>query len=247
VRKSQERNGEKGIGVICVTYILEHLRTRSYLLYAVRGCGSILKKEDLNLFEKLSFRYRMVRIAEKEHLEIMDVDSPITRRGTLKHFEECVDRNGRVVLVFDGEKLIFRCCVQRGEYLEWILGNAYIRIPRASFYIEYCETHPQYRGQGICPWVLFEIRKELGEGKRNLIYIGTDLQNVSSQKGITRVGFRVKETYVLLSFFLMTTKVREKIYFGNRHLVRFPLRIELLRLTQKLIASLFSVLKKLEQ
>jgi hypothetical protein len=181
----------------------------------------------------------MIKIKEKKDLETINADSPIIRKGILQHFEECVEREGTVYLVFDNDKLIFRICIQQGEYFAPILGNAYIKVSEPDSYVEYAETHPNYRGQRIYPWVLSELRKEpCPKGsKQSAIYVGTDMENVSSQKGIARSGFRLKEIYVLSTFLSIAVKLREKIFFGDKKLIQFPLRTKLLKYMRDSITS----------
>jgi hypothetical protein len=220
---------------------LKCIQWRSFLLYCTKGISNV-GNETLKIFEKLSNSYTVLRITEKEDLGIINTISPIIERDTIEHLRECIKKNGRVFLVFDKDRLIFRGCVQRGEYLVPILGDAYIRIPESDFYIEYCQTHPRYRGQRIYPWVLFQIYTELAKYEENTVYIGAYGENLSSQKAIVSAGFEVKESYVLFRVFLITIKIRERIFFGKAHFMRIPLHTSIVKFAQKSVASTFGTL-----
>jgi len=192
------------------------VRSRVYLVYAYDKKRKISTRY-INIFKKLSKRYKLRIIEDASLLSGIDfTKSPIIKKNTIFHFKECLDNKGFVFLVFDGEKLVFRGCVQKSArarpYKSLILGKCYLNIPPNSHYIEYCETHPSYRGQRIFPWALYEICKKLAS---NNIYIATDLENISSQKGIEKCGFVIKEVIAVVSF-LSFAKVLNKVnYFGE--------------------------------
>jgi len=190
-----------------------------YLNYNPHFINHLLQ-DNLMIFKQLSNKYKLIIIKEVEELDSLDALSYMIDESTMSHYRTCVDRNGFIFIVCDKNKLIFRACVQRGKYLAPIIGNAFIKIAESDYYIEACETHIKYRGQRIYPWVLSEIRKELLKKKDNNLYIATDVENVSSRKGIERAGFKLKETYVLLNIFLITYKLYEIVYFGKSKLIQ---------------------------
>ena len=58
-----------------------------------------------------------------------------------------------------------------------------------SHYIFFCHTFSEYRGKNIYPYVLTQICKDV-EKNSGVVLISTDVNNISSQKGIEKAGFR---------------------------------------------------------
>ena len=52
-----------------------------------------------------------------------------------------------------------------------------------------CNTYAEYRGKNIYPFVLSEITKAIGSDDREF-YIMTYANNIASQKGIIKAGFK---------------------------------------------------------
>ncbi len=75
----------------------------------------------------------------------------------------------------------------------WIRKAArYVDIKPGEFWIYECLTSPSARGLGIYPYVLTVIsRDHLRNGGGGFIY--TSEQNVTSQRGILKAGFQLKE------------------------------------------------------
>jgi len=57
-----------------------------------------------------------------------------------------------------------------------------------SYYIFFCHTFSEYRGKNIYPYVLTQICRDV-EKKSGVVFISTDVDNISSQKGIEKAGF----------------------------------------------------------
>jgi len=58
-----------------------------------------------------------------------------------------------------------------------------------SHYIFFCHTFSEYRGKNIYPYVLTQICKDV-EKNSGVAFISTDVDNIPSQKGIEKAGFR---------------------------------------------------------
>ena len=72
----------------------------------------------------------------------------------------------------------------------WAVNNL-VSLKCGQAYILFCQTHDEYRGKGIYPWLLSVLTEHLFEDRHiDVVFINTDVRNVSSQKGIIKVGFR---------------------------------------------------------
>jgi len=58
-----------------------------------------------------------------------------------------------------------------------------------SYYIFFCHTFSEYRGRNIYPYVLTQICKDIVKNS-GVAFISADVDNISSQKGIEKAGFR---------------------------------------------------------
>ena len=64
-----------------------------------------------------------------------------------------------------------------------------LRLNLGQAYIWDCATHPPYQGRGFYPHCLLQARDFASRRGAGRAYIGTDLDNVASIKGILRAGF----------------------------------------------------------
>lgn len=67
--------------------------------------------------------------------------------------------------------------------------NLRVKLLPGEVYVWDCATAPQYRGQGLYSALLAYIIKELRAQSLCRAWIGADLANVASQKGMERAGF----------------------------------------------------------
>jgi len=67
--------------------------------------------------------------------------------------------------------------------------NLRIKLLSGEVYVWDCETAPEYRGKGLYSALLIHILNELRAQNICRAWIGADLNNVASQKGIARAGF----------------------------------------------------------
>lgn len=71
-----------------------------------------------------------------------------------------------------------------------------MRMPPANRYLWDFVTPPRWRGRGIYPWLLQQILLHEAEVER--FWVGHDLDNVASGRGIAKTGFQVVgEVYLL--------------------------------------------------
>jgi len=88
----------------------------------------------------------------------------------------------RIYYVFDNVNSIVHYSVIMPKFYKYKFINR-----RESFLIGPCWTHKKHRGLGIYPSVLGNICRDFQD--KNL-YIFTEVNNISSQKGIEKVGFK---------------------------------------------------------
>ena len=65
-----------------------------------------------------------------------------------------------------------------------------IRLRAGEAYIWDCATLPAYRGQRLYPALLTYMRRALAVAGLRSIWLGTDMDNIPSQKGVALVGFQ---------------------------------------------------------
>ena len=68
--------------------------------------------------------------------------------------------------------------------------NLRIKLPAGEVYIWDCVTATRFRGNGLYSALLSYILAELRTQQISRAWIGADLENIASQKGIARAGFR---------------------------------------------------------
>ncbi len=65
-----------------------------------------------------------------------------------------------------------------------------LRLPPGEAYIWDCATRPEYRQRGLYTALLAFVCSELRQEQVRRAWIGTDLENLVSQRGIARAGFQ---------------------------------------------------------
>ena len=95
-----------------------------------------------------------------------------------------------------------RCYVAQGEskivaygwvsFDEEFIGelNLRLRLLPGEAYIWNCATLPAFRGNHLYSALLTYILEDLRSEKFHRVWIGADLENIASQRGIARAGFR---------------------------------------------------------
>jgi len=111
-----------------------------------------------------------------------------------------------------GEELVSFCWLTD---LKKYCPSPYIRylFPNldAAYYIFYLDTLEKYRGNRLGQYILYYILDK--EIKDNFVYIDTDVSNISAQKCIERVGFKLR--YVISYLRLFQREVYAKKEFIN--------------------------------
>lgn len=112
-------------------------------------------------------------------------------------------KNYEHYIVYAGERLIHYCIVLPKYYRYPFMGDNDIQI--GPFW-----TAEEYRGQGICPFVIHEIVKRY-KSRKKYAHIITRENNVESQRSIMKAGFDIYgygvRTKGLFGIFLIKTGV----------------------------------------
>lgn len=188
--------------------------------------------KNILLYSDIFKKYRYYMITELKYLKKIPLGSPIMRFGVISYFKHCLRTGGMVLLLFDGNSLIFRGCIQKGPYLINFLDRSFIKINNNDLYIELCETHPDYRGQKIYSSILASCRKMASRLNSNL-YIATDETNSSSNKGIMNAGFILEKKVVI-----------EQCLFSNKMITINLHPSQTLELTMSYIPYFIYIFKK---
>lgn len=77
-------------------------------------------------------------------------------------------------------------------------------------YIFFCYTPIEYRGNRLCPYLLYNILDK--EIKEDIVYIDAAVSNISSQKCIERVGFKLEYVLDYLRLFWRDIYFKKIIY-----------------------------------
>ncbi len=89
--------------------------------------------------------------------------------------------------------------------------DLHIRMQTGEAYIWDCATLPAYRGLRLYPALLAYILKVLAEEGLRRIWIGTDEDNVASQKGMALAGFRP-----IIDICIMHTPTARQVWIRER-------------------------------
>ncbi len=81
--------------------------------------------------------------------------------------------------------------------------NLWVRLVPGEAYIWDCFTLPAFRQRGLYSALLAHILAELEHDNECRVWIGADMDNVASQRGIARAGFRPIADMVLARVFAM--------------------------------------------
>ncbi len=124
-------------------------------------------------------------------------------------------RNENVRVAF--ERMIQEGQICVGAYIEGaLIAHAACVLPVKcqgafkiieSAYIHYCYVDPKWRGQGIYPHMLSVIIQNVFE-EHNVkkVSITTSQGNISSQRGLSKVGFRFVKRYVYVEWWRILWK-----------------------------------------
>ena len=118
-------------------------------------------------------------------------------------------RNERVKDAFQKMEKSGQICI--GAYIDGkLVGHAACILPEKEFgsfkvknsaYIHYCYVDPQWRGYGIYPNMLsWIVRKVLEVYEIPRVTITTSPENIASQKGLMKIGFRFVKKYTYIKW-----------------------------------------------
>jgi RimJ/RimL family protein N-acetyltransferase len=63
--------------------------------------------------------------------------------------------------------------------------------PKRRYYIFHCHTFERYRGNSVYPYMLTVISRDIFNiNKNSVIYVSTSVNNIPSQRGIKKAGFK---------------------------------------------------------
>lgn len=106
-----------------------------------------------------------------------------------------VQRGSLAFIVWHKDVLAHRSLAIKGPSKIRVPGYGNLHVKENEFYISHCETNETYRGNGLYPFAIHSLtNKVLSENLSSRIYIATDFENRTSQRGILKAGFSHKET-----------------------------------------------------
>lgn len=110
-------------------------------------------------------------------------------------FQNMINNSELCVFAYDGGVAVAHasCMLENTTSHSFIVHNA--------AYIHYCHVDPNYRGQSIYPMMLeFLIHTGFERDHITNVYISTNYDNISSQKGLVKAGFQLLKPYKTHSF-----------------------------------------------
>lgn len=74
------------------------------------------------------------------------------------------------------------------DFKAYLYNDCFLFKGGDKYYIFFCHTFDEYRGNGIYSYMLTQICKDTIKKAGN-VFISTDMKNIASQKGIEKAGF----------------------------------------------------------
>lgn len=94
------------------------------------------------------------------------------------------------MMLFEGDRLVFGCCLFHGEAPVLAAPAKQLRLPEDTVCIENSYTHPDYRRRGLGrAAVLAVIARLRAQGVQSLI-TKVEADNAPARKGLLKVGFQ---------------------------------------------------------
>lgn len=112
-------------------------------------------------------------------------------------------------LAYLHNKCVHRSWVKENEQDVYPIWAWKYKLKLNEVIIHFCETAPEARGNNIYSHVLFKI---ISDYSANKVLIAVDKTNISSIKGIEKVGFRLRESMNTLVVLGMRIKKINKVY-----------------------------------
>jgi len=151
-----------------IVYVTTRISTQSFENNIDVKCNVLSKTTDLKAYKDDNF----IKVYSEK----------------IEHF---LDSGAIVYLATKGNEVVghyLACRLQKFRPYLYLNKSNIFKPQDDNFYIYYCRTSENYRGQGIYPYVLTFILKNL-DTTENKIFISTDVENRASQKGIEKAGF----------------------------------------------------------
>ena len=180
----------------------EHIRCRSYL-YDILSFLSILKnklycntekivyiKDDENIpYIRPGLRIEIKKISSSGEFEkYISIEEKLAKNRT--KFKYFLKYGCNIYLSLHKNKITgyyFMCKIS--DFKPYPYNKLSLFQGEKSHYIFFCHTFSEYRGKNIYPYVLTQICKDV-EKNSGVAFISTDIDNIPSQKGIEKAGFR---------------------------------------------------------
>lgn len=111
-------------------------------------------------------------------------------------FKEKVKRDEIGIFAYFKNHIVGYVWISFSKKTELLSINPIIELQQNQAYIYYCHTFEHYRGKNIYPYLLF-IASKYAFTRKNMkkILIDTSPDNIASQHGIKKIGF--KERYIV--------------------------------------------------
>ena len=93
------------------------------------------------------------------------------------------------------------CWAMIGRTSEPTVVNDVVSLSQGQAYIHFCHTNRHHRGMRVYPYLLSVLAQHLfQESEVKVVFIDTTTQNIASQRGILRTGFRPKRMLTRVTF-----------------------------------------------
>lgn len=161
----------------------------------------------LNLLKKESNRIRKIYLYKLQYSKLQSVEKfkdiyiekinyanyemvkRLRDKATSESFKNMLDENQvGIYAMLDGEPIghAWADLVK----VKKVVNDSFIISPYAAM-VHYCYVSDKYRGKGIYPYLLYTLINDIYvEHNISDFYITVDIDNIPSQKGVAKVGFR---------------------------------------------------------
>ncbi|MDR3259736.1 MAG: hypothetical protein LBT51_09045 [Fusobacteriaceae bacterium] len=122
-------------------------------------------------------------------------------------FEQFLKIGDKGYYAYIKDKCVHRSWAKFNEQIVYPHWTAPLQLKKEELYIHYCETASEVRGKNIYPHVLSTI---IENNSNKIILISVNKKNISSIKGIEKVGFCKKaeiNIQIILGFKLKRFKI----------------------------------------
>jgi hypothetical protein len=122
--------------------------------------------------------------------------------NVIKEFKLMLQDNQIGVFAEINGKIVSHAWLQIGKVSRDKYNGSYGKLKDNEALIHFCNTSSEYRGNNLYPSLICELAKiYFKEYPSNIIYITTNPNNYSSQKGLLKVGFKYLEYRLVFKIF----------------------------------------------